>query len=354
MVVVKITKRSMSLLGRIVVALGLPHAVRCCYRYQHEPAYAALALVALVALSPPPPTATTHRHHPPPPPPHTSKSRGLSASLLTTSHTGLTHALVGEVVRAGDTVVDATCGNGHDSLLLARHCLRHPDAGPRLPDAAAAARERAGSGRGRVVCIDAQPTAVERTRAHLEAELEPELASELDEHVRFVTGNHRDLEAIDDHLPPEGARCFIYNLGYLPGCIDAGGADGERTGGEFKSNPADTIESMRGARERLQLGGTLIVTVSRRRHAKPCEVMQSRDLSATSPHSRLTAHRSPLFAHHRRHSTSATAGTRAVRRRPSRWCGSWLPGSRRSSRSAQPASAHYPRLSRPPATSHDN
>ena len=38
------------------------------------------------------------------------------------------HSLLRQVVRAGDTVIDATCGNGYDSLLLAKLAL-HQDKG---------------------------------------------------------------------------------------------------------------------------------------------------------------------------------------------------------------------------------
>ena len=48
----------------------------------------------------------------------------------------LVHSLLRQVVRAGDTVIDATCGNGYDSLLLAKLVLHQE--------------------RGKLICYDIQ------------------------------------------------------------------------------------------------------------------------------------------------------------------------------------------------------
>lgn len=42
------------------------------------------------------------------------------------SHLALAHSIWGQVLRPGSIVVDATCGNGHDALAIAKcvPCLR--------------------------------------------------------------------------------------------------------------------------------------------------------------------------------------------------------------------------------------
>jgi hypothetical protein len=36
------------------------------------------------------------------------------------SHLALAHSIWGQVLRPGSVVVDATCGNGHDALAIAK------------------------------------------------------------------------------------------------------------------------------------------------------------------------------------------------------------------------------------------
>lgn len=92
--------------------------------------------------------------------------------------------LVSLTVQPGEQVVDATCGNGHDTLFLARL------AGPC----------------GKVYAFDIQLQALERTAAVLEAE-------EMRERVILV---HRGHEHLDAYVRGEIAA-VMFNLGYLPG-----------------------------------------------------------------------------------------------------------------------------------------
>lgn len=48
--------------------------------------------------------------------------RGVELSRLNgaASHLALAHSIWGQVLRPGGVAVDATCGNGHDSLVLAK------------------------------------------------------------------------------------------------------------------------------------------------------------------------------------------------------------------------------------------
>ena len=89
-----------------------------------------------------------------------------------------------QVVQAGDTVIDATLGNGHDTVMLA---------------------ELVGES-GRVIGFDIQPDAVERTAARLQ---ENDL---LDRCELYAEGHQHIADRV--HTPVKAA---VFNLGWLPG-----------------------------------------------------------------------------------------------------------------------------------------
>ena len=89
-----------------------------------------------------------------------------------------------QVVQPGDTVIDATLGNGHDTCMLA---------------------ELVGEN-GRVIGFDVQPSAVESTRRAL---LEQGLLDRCELHC---TGHQRIAEHVK--VP---VRAAVFNLGWLPG-----------------------------------------------------------------------------------------------------------------------------------------
>lgn len=98
----------------------------------------------------------------------------------------MAHDALRRVLRRGDTAVDATAGNGYDTLFVAS-CV-----GPE----------------GRVWSFDVQEAALAATRKRLDA------ASD----VAPVTLVHDGHENMGNHLG-EGTllRAVIFNLGYLPG-----------------------------------------------------------------------------------------------------------------------------------------
>ena len=100
------------------------------------------------------------------------------------------HDWLHQVVRPGDTVVDATMGNGHDTALLAGLV------GPV----------------GRVVAFDIQADAVARTAERLEA-------AGLRDRCVLVHEGHETMEKhLADVLPVNGTlRACVFNLGWLPG-----------------------------------------------------------------------------------------------------------------------------------------
>lgn len=99
--------------------------------------------------------------------------------------TELAHLLLSDIVRKGDTVVDATCGNGHDTIFLA----------------ALVGEE------GRVIAYDIQEAAIRETAA-------------LAKHAGFaerITLHHKSHAKMAENLEPESVRAVVFNLGYLPG-----------------------------------------------------------------------------------------------------------------------------------------
>lgn len=109
----------------------------------------------------------------------------LRGSLVTMRMTERAHEFVRAVVRPGDQVIDATAGNGHDTLFLSR--LVGPD--------------------GRVIAFDAQEDAIAATRSHLGEN------GITDDRVLLVHDSH---SALRQHVDCP-VVVVMFNLGYLPG-----------------------------------------------------------------------------------------------------------------------------------------
>jgi tRNA G37 N-methylase Trm5 len=131
------------------------------------------------------------------------------------SPTAAAHRLLAELVAAGDIVVDATAGNGHDTVFLA---------------------EAVGD-TGRVIAFDIQEEAVVSTRERVE---EAGFAArvELFQESHALIGNHAEIGTV---------AAVMFNLGYLPGADHA-----LATGG-------DTINALEAAAGLLMGGGALSV-----------------------------------------------------------------------------------------------
>jgi len=98
------------------------------------------------------------------------------------------HQTLAEAIQPGDMVVDATMGNGHDTLFLAQRV------GPA----------------GRVYAFDVLPEALEETRQRL-------LHNGLLDRTALLLTGHENLAA---HIAPEYCsmvRVVMFNLGYRPG-----------------------------------------------------------------------------------------------------------------------------------------
>ncbi len=101
------------------------------------------------------------------------------------SLTQLVHHLLSDHIAAGDRVIDATAGNGFDTLFLAKQ------SGPQ----------------GRVLAYDLQKTAIDRTAERI-------AAAGL-KNVDLVQTSHKQMEAAG--LPAGSVSAITFNLGYLPG-----------------------------------------------------------------------------------------------------------------------------------------
>jgi Predicted S-adenosylmethionine-dependent methyltransferase involved in cell envelope biogenesis len=96
---------------------------------------------------------------------------------------GLSHRFLRQHVKAGDFAVDATAGNGGDTLFLSRLVGEN----------------------GRVLAMDIQPRAIENTTALLRQNGA--------ENVRLVLDGHQNMAA---YAAEESADTVVFNFGWLP------------------------------------------------------------------------------------------------------------------------------------------
>lgn len=123
-----------------------------------------------------------------------------------------------EQVQPGDLCIDATMGNGNDTLLLSR---------------------LAGE-TGKVFAFDIQEQALANTHALLQKENAPE-------NYTLLLDSH---EHIDNYCSVETVSCITYNFGYLPG------------GDHTMSTHADTsLNSLNTALHLLKKGGILSLCI---------------------------------------------------------------------------------------------
>ncbi|CAL4894389.1 unnamed protein product [Urochloa decumbens] len=139
--------------------------------------------------------------------------------------TEVAHAVWRSIVQKGDTVVDATCGNGNDTLALLKMV----------------ADER---GQGRVYGMDIQDSAIESTSSFLKMAVE-DYYQDL---VKLFPVCHSRMEEI---VPKDASvRLVAFNLGYLPG--------GDKT---LITVPKTTELALQAASRILSSGGLISVLV---------------------------------------------------------------------------------------------
>lgn len=126
------------------------------------------------------------------------------------------HQLIEQVIKPGDHVIDATCGNGHDTVMLSR----------------------AVGESGKVYAFDIQAEAIENTKNRLEKE---SLSN-----VELIHDSHNQISQYVD----QQITAAIFNLGYLPGS--------DKT---VITKPSHTIDAIQQIITRLKQGGILVCVV---------------------------------------------------------------------------------------------
>ena len=130
--------------------------------------------------------------------------------------TALAQQILRGILREGDLVIDATAGNGHDTVFLAG-CV--------------------GSG-GKVLAFDVQEAAITSARANV-------AQAGLAARVGFFLESHTQL---DHHAADDSVAAVMFNLGYLPG-----------ENHDLTTEIADTLIALEAAARVLKPGGALSV-----------------------------------------------------------------------------------------------
>lgn len=129
------------------------------------------------------------------------------------------HHLLDKAVTSGDITIDATVGNGNDTLKLAR--LVGPS--------------------GKVLGFDIQKQAIETT-------LQKVTDHQLQQQVELHQTGHETLDAFS--LKNESVSAVVFNLGYLP-----------RGDKSIVTTPSTTLEAITKSLPLLKKGGLLLIMV---------------------------------------------------------------------------------------------
>ena len=134
--------------------------------------------------------------------------------------TELVHHTLYDQLREGDLAIDATAGNGHDTVYLAT---------------------RVGES-GKVISIDIQKSAIESTRSLLSKKT-------LFDRVTLLLGDHSIIleQLLKEYK--ESVSTVVFNLGYLPGSDKS-----------VKTDAASTISALEASAMLLRPSGMLCVT----------------------------------------------------------------------------------------------
>lgn len=137
--------------------------------------------------------------------------------MLLSNSLAISHEIIKRLVKPGDTVVDATMGNGNDTLLLAGLV----------------------GGDGMVYSFDIQEAALASTRKKLEG-------AGVGGYVKLILDGHQNM----DGYVPAGVRAVMFNLGYLPKGDHSIGTKGKTT-----------IEALEKSMELLMPGGIIMLVI---------------------------------------------------------------------------------------------
>jgi tRNA G37 N-methylase Trm5 len=140
---------------------------------------------------------------------------------LITKPTELSQKLLSEYVSEGDVVVDATAGNGNDTLALAGLVGKT----------------------GKVYAFDIQETAIRNTKVLLER-------GGFSDRCQLILESHHLMRESIPEKDRGRVSAVVFNLGYLPG--------GEKT---KTTLPGTTLQAVQTALELIRPGGIVAVTM---------------------------------------------------------------------------------------------
>ena len=138
-------------------------------------------------------------------------------------HIVLNHTLLNQVIKPGDTVIDATVGKGNDSLFLSRVLTENS---------------------GKLYGFDVQQVAIDTTRKLLEENLS---TTDKMNRIHLSVRNHKTFP---EAIMPGSVKAIVYNLGYLPG------QDSDKS---IKTEAEDTVESISNALDLVCKGGLISI-----------------------------------------------------------------------------------------------
>ncbi len=137
-----------------------------------------------------------------------------------------------QLLQPGDCAIDATCGNGHDTLKLCELALS--------PEG------------GRIYAFDIQEHALKATQNLLQSKLAAELLTQ----VTYINKCHSDFKGAMEsaiygpgQFQLEPVKLVVYNLGYLPGSDKA-----------LTTAVNTTLQSIHAAAELIVPGGLISIT----------------------------------------------------------------------------------------------
>ena len=137
------------------------------------------------------------------------------------SHLDLAHQYWEKLLQKGDWAIDATCGNGNDTLKIAEILLEK---------------------QGGVIGIDIQQKAIDKTDALLQSRLSLSQRA----HVHLFCQCHTDFPLLAKKNP---IRLIVYNLGYLP-----------KGNKQMTTLVPGTLESFKKALDLIVFGGAVCIT----------------------------------------------------------------------------------------------
>ena len=135
----------------------------------------------------------------------------------------LAHSYWKAILSPGDLVIDATCGNGLDTLYLAGLIFKEGET-------------------GQLFAMDIQAIAIDKTRILLK----DKLTSSALGRIHFLHASHIQFPS---SIAPESVKLIVYNFGYLPG--------GDKT---LTTLVNTSLESLRNALALLTAGGAISLT----------------------------------------------------------------------------------------------